>query len=417
MIRDTLILFFVLSLYNYAKLLIVTKICKKHLLMDFKNNILFFIYNLIFFVICSFFGTGLHLVFTFVLSIIFYKFILSIHFNLSIFSSVIFYLFLELIIIPCEYLFTFLNSSSSELSIFIKSFIVFIYLILHLTLYDRKGFYKLTNTIHLLFYNNPLLYITGVFIINCLSVMYFISLSLDGNVKLIIMLIILIFQLIFIISICILLLVKKKFISFNNKRYNKLLNDYKSLEEEYSMLRHNLTNELLAIKCADDRSINKLLDEVIFKYKRDYEIADNFKTLKKGIEGIIEIKLNEASHNGINIYINNSTDIDIYSYLEDKYLIISDVVGIVLDNAIESAKDSIDKVIYVDINYIDDELNIKVVNSFANGIDIDSIYKANYSTKDRNSGLGLNYINSIDTNIIRSNIEIINSLFIFNINV
>lgn len=58
---------------------------------------------------------------------------------------------------------------------------------------------------------------------------------------------------------------------------------------------------------------------------------------------------------------------------------------------------------------------LKVINKFSNKINLNEIGNKDYSTKNRNSGLGLNYISKIKNKNIKTNIQIVNNLFIASI--
>ena len=55
---------------------------------------------------------------------------------------------------------------------------------------------------------------------------------------------------------------------------------------------------------------------------------------------------------------------------------------------------------------------LKVINKFSNNINLNEIGNKDYSTKNRNSGIGLNYVNKIKNKNITTKIQIVNNLFI-----
>ena len=87
----------------------------------------------------------------------------------------------------------------------------------------------------------------------------------------------------------------------------------------------------------------------------------------------------------INIFIDlNKLNMKIYEFTR--------VLGILLDNAIEAAKECEEKIINIEMRK-DSKRNRQLLiieNSFTNkNIDTEKIYEKNYSTKSGNSGLGL----------------------------
>nr|WP_243177094.1 GHKL domain-containing protein [Clostridium estertheticum] len=98
------------------------------------------------------------------------------------------------------------------------------------------------------------------------------------------------------------------------------------------------------------------------------------------------------------LYLDNITlSIEILDTIDTVHIDIIDlcrIVGILLDNAYEAAKDSKEKL--VSISFIQDEyLNITIANSYNSNINISSIYKKSYSTKGSNRGIGLNNVKEI----------------------
>ena len=81
-----------------------------------------------------------------------------------------------------------------------------------------------------------------------------------------------------------------------------------------------------------------------------------------------------------------------------------------------TANMGINKIVYINI-YSKTGLHIKVINLFDNPIDIDKMFVTNYSTKKRSSGIGLNYLNELESSGIHSSVLIVDNRFIVNIDV
>ena len=96
---------------------------------------------------------------------------------------------------------------------------------------------------------------------------------------------------------------------------------------------------------------------------------------------------------------------------ENDFVDLCDTIGILIDNAIEASKD-LNKIFLLDVNDINNNIEITITNSFINKIDTTEIGNKNYSTKNKKSGLGLNYIKRINNERIKVKLSIINDLFI-----
>ena len=103
-------------------------------------------------------------------------------------------------------------------------------------------------------------------------------------------------------------------------------------------------------------------------------ISDKYKKAEKlGIDFNIEIHFDF-----------NKIHIDIFEF--------SRILGIFLDNSIEAAKNSNDKIINIIIKKDNENSKdiIIIENSYSDSkIDLDKIYEKNFSTKINNSGIGL----------------------------
>ena len=60
---------------------------------------------------------------------------------------------------------------------------------------------------------------------------------------------------------------------------------------------------------------------------------------------------------------------------------------------------------------LDKKICIKIINSFSNEINISKFGSQNYSTKNRNSGVGIFSINSLKNDKINLSFKIVNDLF------
>lgn len=198
----------------------------------------------------------------------------------------------------------------------------------------------------------------------------------------------------------------------------KSVKNYENMIDDYKELRHNLNADFIAIREISNTKTQKLIDEKIKKYNINYDWIGHIGGVPKGIQGIIYIKLHEMQKRKINVEVNSKLKKDITDRISIKnYAILGDILDITLNNAIEAAEKSPEKAIYIDMLETKNILNIKIINTFKDIIDIDNIGKKNYSTKNRNTGIGLHYLNKIKRKDIHIKKEIINDLFIISLSV
>ena len=209
-----------------------------------------------------------------------------------------------------------------------------------------------------------------------------------------------------------------------NDKYNilelKIYNEnLKSSSEAYSKtidecreLKHNLKNDLIGIKSFIPKEYHNEINELILKYNKRYEWISKIDNIPEGIQGVIYLKSKEAKKKHIKMYIDVKENI---KSIDKNYFELSSILGIVLDNAIENSTGSKEKVISVYIKSTKNNLIIEIINTFSNKVDLDKLGNKNYSTKKEKSGLGLNYIKSLNKRNIKVKYEIVNNLFKTNI--
>ena len=196
--------------------------------------------------------------------------------------------------------------------------------------------------------------------------------------------------------------------------YNRLRRKYVKESREYGELRHNIINNLLAIKTS--KYTEKVIDKMILKYKRTYQLDVSIPSSKYGLEGLIDLKMKAAKKLGVNVIYCKKDDADESSLKNVDYFKLCEVVGILIDNAIEASIGLDEKFVYVD-QFNDNGFHMKIINNFKNSIDIDKMFFTNYSTKERSSGYGLSSINYLVKSGIKLKVNIVNNRFIASIDV
>lgn len=188
-----------------------------------------------------------------------------------------------------------------------------------------------------------------------------------------------------------------KILSVKNKYLNEYLENYEKMSDNYKTLKHNLRNDLYLIKCSKEKDavINKMYE----KYTDDENWEGKISNIPSGLQGIIFLKMQYAETKNIKFIVDNKIDENELDENSQIYLDTCEIVAICLDNAIEASEETSQKMISMDINKNSSFYLIEITNTFNNRIDIDKLGEKNYSTKNRNSGIGLNYIENLSKSI------------------
>ena len=116
----------------------------------------------------------------------------------------------------------------------------------------------------------------------------------------------------------------------------------------------------------------------------------DFKKLPSGINGIIFEKIYNIDSKEIKISVSNHIKNNIIEVVSARdYNLFCEALGVGLDNAIEAAKESKEKIIYIDIHDDDEKIILSIVNTFSGVIDLDELGNKNYTSKQKGHGLGL----------------------------
>ena len=186
-------------------------------------------------------------------------------------------------------------------------------------------------------------------------------------------------------------------LTLKNKYLNDNLLNYQKTADNYRTLKHNLKNDLFIIARSKDKE--KAIRRTYEKYNQDEEWVNNISSCPSGLQGIIFLKMQFAENNKVKFYMDNKIDFEKLDESTALYLDTCEVIAICLDNAIEASIDTEEKLICMGLYNDDDCYTINITNSFNNFVDVDKLGEKNYSTKNRNSGIGLNYIANLNKDI------------------
>lgn len=186
-------------------------------------------------------------------------------------------------------------------------------------------------------------------------------------------------------------------LTIKNKYLNDNLRNYQKTADNYRTLKHNLKNDLFIIARSKDKE--KAIRRTYEKYNQDEEWVNNISSIPSGLQGIIFLKIQFAENNKVKFYMDNQIDFEKLDESTALYLDVCEVIAICLDNAIEASVDTEEKLVCMGLYNDDDCYTIDITNSFNNFVDVDKLGEKNYSTKNRNSGIGLNYIANLNKDI------------------
>ncbi len=174
--------------------------------------------------------------------------------------------------------------------------------------------------------------------------------------------------------------------------YNKSL---KILHDNLRAFKHDFSNIVQAIGGYVTSNDMKGLETYYYQLLEDCQKVNNLYTLSPevinnpAIYSILASKYHMADELGIKI------NLEIFLNLDDLHMKIYEftrVLGILMDNAIEAAKECNQKIINVQIRK-DFNVNRQLLiieNTYTNkDVDLDKIYEKGYSSKPNNTGLGL----------------------------
>lgn len=185
--------------------------------------------------------------------------------------------------------------------------------------------------------------------------------------------------------------------------YDNLFN-YVGVFEEWiekeKFIRHEYKNQLAVLRnMTKQKSIKDKIDSIVDDMINiDDNIVNELGDLPNGgLKGLLYYKISVAKNKNINVEINVGNKVkSLFKKLdEEKNKVLSKVIGVYLDNAIEAAVQSNKKIVSIEIYNLDSKLNIVISNSFMGKIDIVKMNQKGVSTKGKGRGNGLYYASKL----------------------
>lgn len=214
--------------------------------------------------------------------------------------------------------------------------------------------------------------------------------------------------------IVLLLLLKAKHNDMESSAFLKALRDnnefYIKMDDDNRLFRHNLKAKLNSIKSVSNKEAAELIDDLIMQFARSKKLDKHLKVIPYGFTSIIYNKTQEEIDN-LKIKVSNDVKFDIFEAISPrKYNVLSEKMGVALDNAIEASKISKKKLLIINIFDENGLLVVEIKNSFSEMVNMDNLGHKHYSTKSKSRGLGLYYI--LRNNEVKSDVKIVNDLFV-----
>ena len=175
-------------------------------------------------------------------------------------------------------------------------------------------------------------------------------------------------------------------LSDNEDTYNKIIDNYKTFK-------HNIMHEFNCIKSVGNKKVNELIDAYVNETKSEEDYDLDLSKVPKSLKIIIYKCLIKHNFYDIDIKVNSFIETDPIIILSStKYCKMSQIFGILLDNALEASKNIHDPFAYIILKEDSETYTIQIVNKFIN--DIKLINNETVSTKKDHMGMGIKYINS-----------------------
>ena len=176
----------------------------------------------------------------------------------------------------------------------------------------------------------------------------------------------------------------KETLEIRNKYLNDNVKHYELISDDYSELKHNLNHDFMAIRSVANQEAQELIDEIMQKYNKNYSWTTKIGKIPKGIQGLFCIKIYEGKKENIDIEVKSKVEDNINEQIKMRtYSKLCDTIGITVDNAITAAKRSKEKAIYIDMAKKDNILEIKIMNTFKDMLDLEQLGTFKYSTKEK----------------------------------
>lgn len=189
--------------------------------------------------------------------------------------------------------------------------------------------------------------------------------------------------------------------------------------ENEQMYRHELKNNLSMIRnmTKNKKIINKIDDMLNMNINIDDEYIELLKYIPKGgLKGLLYYKIALAKNKKVKIVIEISSKVNILlkQLAEEQLRQLCIVLGIYIDNALDSAEESNKKIVTLEIYEINKMIIFTISNTYKELVPIKNMKKIGFTTKGGEHGKGLYYANKVlsKTKWLKSEQVFLNDYFI-----
>lgn len=220
----------------------------------------------------------------------------------------------------------------------------------------------------------------------------------------------------------VMLLEERKNFENLSEEYDNLFNYVQIFEdwiEKEQLIRHEYKNQLAVLRnLTKEKKAKNKIDSIIDDFINiDNQIITELKSLPNGgLKGLLYYKLSVAKKNKLNITIDvdNLSGRVLSKMSEDKLKILTKLLGIYIDNAIEASIDTKKKIIAIEIYKLNSDIKIVISNTFNSENNIFNRNKKGVSTKGAGRGNGLYFANKLISmhKWISENQEILDNFYI-----
>lgn len=202
------------------------------------------------------------------------------------------------------------------------------------------------------------------------------------------------------------------------------MSNIENYQEEQDLKIHEYKNQLSKItSITSDKEILSKIEEILdVDLTVDTYLLGKIKNIPKGeLKSLIYYKFLVASKENLKLFINVSSEINTksYKFSKSQYRILSNLIGIFFDNAIEASKESKERELYFEIYDSNIGLTFLISNTYKEKIDLSKIGTKGYTTKGGSHGKGLylakkllNKKNSISTRTVINGNQFIQKIII-----
>ena len=188
---------------------------------------------------------------------------------------------------------------------------------------------------------------------------------------------------------------------------------------------HENKNKLLMINSmleGPKKDVKKYVSTILNEMKDNQNTTNYWLSELKyiqlpGVRNFINYKLTQLKELGseIEIFVSSELEtIDTFSFGEKEYNELSTILGVILDNMIESIKEVDEKLVSLNIRLENNTVNFDFVNSFSGNVELNRLNEIGYTTKGEQHGVGLSLLSKIikDSNRFECIPEIMDNFFI-----